>query len=239
MLNPNKLDPIFHKLKLISPEAMISKLTEKNQFTHGQPPNKQLAVAYLVLSTIAKLKILPGELFEKQCPNWISNQGNDKSCNAAGKAYGLMKYHSIRREWPKVSAIIKQHGGNDHGLSPEEIMTLWAANEHHNLHCCLNPAGDVGNAVHMTSLNNRAHVTPTTPGKCESSVFQCRHPEVLDPTKDIVCEWPDIRKKRNDMADGDGSLCNEGWHGGYNDTGRHHQHGWYRNVMNLKNLGFT
>jgi hypothetical protein len=229
MITAAKLDPIIQKLSLPKPQQMIEKIDSANAFNPGQPPEKKLAAAYLVLATLGKLKTLPAELFVKDCPNWDSGSGDDRSCDKAGKAYGMMKYHSILKDYSTVSSILKQHGGNQYTLSNEELMTLWSTNEHHNLHCCLIPGGHVGNAIHMTSLNNRAHVFTDM---CKD-VSKCNHPEVKNPKVDVICAWPDFRK---DRAGGDGSLCSKGWYGGYNDTGRHHQWGWFQNVMNLKGV---
>ena len=235
MLSATKLDPIFKKLDLPSSSDMIDKLTKANAYNPGQPPEKKLSAAYLVLAMLGKLKVLPAEKFATECPNHSKEGSEDGSCKAAGKAYGLIKYNSVMKKWEKVKELLTKYGANQFDLTPDQMMTLWSTNEHHNLHCCLVPSGVVGNAVHMTSLNNRAHVF----GDMCSNPSSCKHPEIDDAAKDLVCDWPEWRNYDRGIT-GDGSLCKDGWYGGYNDTGRHWQGGWYRDVMKLKTtLGLT
>ena len=235
MLSATKLDPIFKKLDLPSSSVLIEKLTVANAYNPGQPPEKKLSAAYLVLATLGKLKVLPAEKFATECPNHSKQGSEDEHCNAAGKAYGLIKYNSVMKNENKVEELLTKYGANKFDLTPAEMMTLWSTNEHHNLHCCLIPGGVVGNAVHMTSLNNRAHVF----GDMCQNPSSCKHAEIDDPVKDLNCDWPEWRTYDKGIT-GDGSLCKDGWFGGYNDTGRHWQGGWYRDVMKLKTtLGLT
>lgn len=230
MINPTKLDPIFTKLGLPSYEDIITKLDSINAFLPGQPSQKKLAVAYTTLTLVGKLKTLPASKFVTNCPKWNEENSDHSRCAEAGKVYGLMKYNSIIRNFSKVKSLMDEHGGNQYPLTDDEMMTLWSTNEHHNLHCCLDPGGTVGNALHMTSLNNRAHVFESI---CLEQPLKCSHPEILNPVKDVVCSWPETRP---DRAAGDGSLCKNGWSGGYNDTGRNPQWNWFRSVMMLGDL---
>jgi hypothetical protein len=218
MLGPF-LDPIFAKLGMPSVQAIIPKMDALNAFNTGQPDEKKAAGAYVTLITAAKFLLLPPKVFLKDCPvATTEDMQKNKECKVAAKCYGRLKYFATKGDTAKVKQILQECGGSQKNLTDSELVTLWGTNEHHNLHCCLVPGGVVGNAVHATSLNNRSHLFTDT---CNDKT-KCTHPEVTH--ADMVCDWPATRP---DRAAGDGSLCKEGWLGGYNDTGRYPQWNWF------------
>ena len=227
LINPSKLDPIFAILKFPSVADMITRLDKLGAFNQGQTAEQKKGATYIVLAMLGKLKTLPASKFDTVCKGWTVKDSDDSRCATAGKAYGLMKYHSLRREWEKVEEQIKKYGGSTHSLTDQQMMTLWSTNEHHNLHCCLDPNKYIGTAVHMTSLNNRSHLKTSF---CANK-STCTNSEVLNREKDLICDWP---KTRTDDDAGDGSLCKTGWSGGYNDTGRHHQWNWFKSAREVE-----
>ena len=236
-LNPEILDPIFKKLGLPDANEMIKKISRvEDGYNGGQNQGEAgLAGAYVALITAAKFKLLPPETFRSSCPD------DDKNiCQTAQKCYGNLKYLAIKNKINELKAKLIEcmgkksdtEGSYTHGLSDDELMTIWKTNEHHNLHCCLNPSGPIGSAAHVTSLNNRSQRYTDV---CKDK-NKCANKDI--DKSDIRCQgddaWP---KSRSDESNhGDGSLCNYGWLGGYNDTGRDAQWGWYRNALKFNTL---
>lgn len=110
-------------------------------YNAGQPEDKKIAGAYLTMITYIKMKLMS--------PFTLGNEGN------ASRVYGALKRAGMDRNAASIRTTLAQNGGNTGNLSDEQLVRLWGTNEHWNLHAVLNPGGPVGNAVHMTSINDR------------------------------------------------------------------------------------
>jgi hypothetical protein len=176
---------------LSSVELWSAQLEKVGGFNSGtQSAERKLAATMLAMLTASKLKMLPVSKFPG-CPKMP-----DGICFEASECYGRLKTLAMAGEGPKLRQALTDCGGTDKGLTDAELVQIWGANEHHNLHCCLFGNADIYNAVHMTSLNNTSMSTGET--------------------------W----EGRLTPGGGDKSLKKYGPLGGYNDKGNYAQWGW-------------
>jgi hypothetical protein len=103
----------------------------------------QLDAQYL--NTALKLENLPTSSFEN---------GEE-----AGKVYGEAKKLAMEGQGDELKALIEKNGGNQQGLSSDELVKLWGADEHAGLHSAGNRhaggfGADMFAANHMTMLSD-------------------------------------------------------------------------------------
>jgi hypothetical protein len=109
------------------------------------------AATLLAMLTGAKLKMLPPSMFESEgCSK------SSKECLEASKCYGRLKVLGKAQNGPKLRQTLIDCGGDAKELTDAELIEIWGANEHRNLHCCLFGVEDIYHAVHMTSLNDNS-----------------------------------------------------------------------------------
>ena len=117
----------------------VAALEAQGAYNNGQPENRKVIGAYLALNTLAKLQTMP--------PNQLGGEAN------ASKVYGALKVAGLSGDGDKIRSTLAANGGDDFGLSNDQLVELWGANEHEYLHPILFGDETVSNTVHMTSLN--------------------------------------------------------------------------------------
>ena len=139
-LNAFELNAIGAALGLRSAKDLIPKLDSLGAYNQGQSPQQKLAGAYIVLSTLAKFKILPPSNFNEEIK--------------AQEAYGALKKAAMEKNAEAVKSVIQSNKGNTFGLPNEQLLQLWSGNEHQNLHAVLFGNGKIHHPIHATSFND-------------------------------------------------------------------------------------
>lgn len=149
-MDPGVLNPILDKIGVPGDAHIIGHLDATPGLINSGQSNKQKLIASLVARvTVGRFMMLPPTLWPKarDCPK-------GSPCFQAAECYGTLKKLALEEEGEKVRAKLVECGGKAMDLTDEELVQIWGANEHHNLHAILVPGGPVGNAVHATSLND-------------------------------------------------------------------------------------
>jgi hypothetical protein len=139
-LNTFELDSIATTLALPSASSLIPRLDSIGAYNGGQTAEQKLAGAYLVLSTVAKLIVMPPDRFTDML--------------SAATVYGSLKKSAMEANAATVRSILVANVGNPGSLSDDQLVILWSGNEHHNLHAVLFGNPDVYDPIHVTSLND-------------------------------------------------------------------------------------
>lgn len=141
-LHDSAMDTIFGMSGSQTIDYIISTMDSVGGYNAGQSPEQKEKGAYLVANMLMKQAMLPPELF-----------GSEQE---AGSVYAQAKLFAIEGDTAGLRLLIESQGGNTAGLSDEELINIWATNEHNNLHGIIMGNMTIANAVHMTSLNDNA-----------------------------------------------------------------------------------
>lgn len=241
-LNKQKLDEIGKKLNILPADQITAKLESLGIIT--VPPHNEREVirrdsaTYMTIALAAKLAVLPiekanektgSQCFTIQTDGSIrlaipSDSGIPKTCTDLAKCYGRLKGFAMKGNLKKVQEVMAACGGDQKTLTNDELVYLWGLNEHHNLHSTYlgkNETYGHGNAAHLTSLNEFSNWRL---GRCENYTDtkpMTKTCIVNDEDIEFRCEHPKFGKGYD--SPGDGSICEKGWMGFYNDTGLYAQ----------------
>ena len=156
-ISPTVMQAIFDKLDIGTHAEWMDKCNAKGLFNAGIDKGKM--VTYNVMHMIAKFSLLNPKVFAgKGCPE---NCDKDNcGCLIGGKCYGRAKYFAMKGDGASVRRLLLACGGsktNIEKLTDDDLVELWAINEHLDIHCCGFGAPEFFHAVHSTSLNDCAN----------------------------------------------------------------------------------
>ena len=156
-ISPTVIQAICDKLDIGSHDEWMDKCNEKGLFNAGVDKGKM--VTYNVMHMIAKFLLLNPSVFAGNgCP--ANCDKSNCACEIGGKCFGRAKYFAIQGDGAAVRRVLTACGGsktNLEKLTDDELVELWAINEHLDIHCCGFGAPEFFHAVHATSLNDCAN----------------------------------------------------------------------------------
>ncbi|MCZ8016104.1 MAG: hypothetical protein O9274_10435 [Limnobacter sp.] len=122
--------------------SIQSTLEKTGTYLNNKPDTEKIKGAYLTGNMLMKQAMLPAGSF-----------GSEKE---AGAVYAQAKLKAIDGDVAGLKSLIASNGGDTFGLTDDQLLNVWATNEHNNLHGILDAGSTIGQSIHMTSLNDGA-----------------------------------------------------------------------------------
>ena len=122
--------------------SIQSTLEKTGTYLNNKPDTEKIKGAYLTGNMLMKQAMLPAGSF-----------GSEKD---AGAVYAQAKLKAIDGDVAGLKSLIASNGGDTFGLTDDQLLNVWATNEHNNLHGILDAGSTIGQSIHMTSLNDGA-----------------------------------------------------------------------------------
>lgn len=136
------IETVFKKPASEVLSSVQSTLENTGTYLGNKTDTEKIKGAYLTANMLMKQGMLPATLF-----------GSEKD---AGSTYAQAKLKAIDGDVTGLRKLIESKGGSTFGLKADQLLNVWATNEHNNLHSALDAGSPIGQTIHMTSLNDKA-----------------------------------------------------------------------------------